>query len=89
MGHVAYTSLDDLALAYSIGWGHGFLHMMMQFLPFLFLTWNDPTVYSRECPSMSLFLVSCLSQLGMFGILAGAPLPTRPARVVLAPRLLS
>ena len=72
VGRVAYTELDDLALAYSVGWGHGFLHMLMQFLPFIFITWNDPTVYSRECSSMSLFLVSCLSQLGIFALLAGA-----------------
>jgi hypothetical protein len=70
---VGYTELDEMALAYSIGWGHGFLHLLMQFLPFIFLTWNHPTAYSNECPSMSLFMVSCLSQLGMFGVLSGAP----------------
>jgi hypothetical protein len=71
-GSVRYDDLDELSLAYSIGWGHGFLHLMMQFLPMLPLTWYKPTAYSTECPQMSLFLVSCLSQLGMFSILAGA-----------------
>jgi hypothetical protein len=74
-GSVRYDDLDELSLAYSIGWGHGFLHLLIQFLPVLPLTWNKPTSYSTECPQMSLFLVSCLSQLGIFVILAGALRP--------------
>ena len=79
-GYVRYDDQDELSLAYSIGWGHGFLHLLMQFLPFLFLTWNTPTVYTTECTQMSAFLLSCLSQLGFFAILAGAAPETSSLR---------
>jgi Aph-1 protein len=69
---VGYTEIDELALAYSVGWGHGAVHLMMQFLPFLPLTWGKSTLYDEQCPSMNLFMMSCLTQLGVFGILASA-----------------
>ena len=69
---VNYTEIDELALAYSIGWGHGAVHMMMQFLPFLPLTTEEATLYDKQCPSISLYTLACLSQLGIFGLLAGA-----------------
>lgn len=68
---VRYSPLDELALAYAVGWGHGFTHMLFQFGPFLPLTWYTATAYSSKCPNLSIFLVSCLTQLGMFAILAG------------------
>lgn len=68
---VRYSPLDELALAYAIGWGHGFTHLLFQFGPFLPLTWYTATAYSSKCPNLSVFLVSCLTQLGMFAILAG------------------
>lgn len=85
-GYVRYDDQDELSLAYSIGWGHGFLHLLMQFLPFLPLTWHAPTVYSPECPQMSAFLVSCLSQLGFFAILAGVVLSSGPRVARMLPR---
>lgn len=69
---VRYTPVDELALAYSVGWGHAATHMMFQFGPFLPLTWNTATAYSTRCTNLSLFLVSVLTQLGIFGVLAGA-----------------
>lgn len=72
---VRFSPLDELALAYAVGWGHGFTHLLFQFGPFLPLTWYTATAYSSNCPNMSIFLVSCLTQLGMFAILAGAHRP--------------
>jgi gamma-secretase subunit APH-1 len=68
---VRYSSLDELALAYSVGWGHGATHMLFQFGPFLPLTWYTATAYSTRCTDLSLFMVSVLNQLGIFGVLAG------------------
>lgn len=68
---VRYSPLDELALSYSVGWGHAATHMLFQFGPFLPLTWNSATVYSSRCTTLSIFMVSVLTQLGMFGILAG------------------
>lgn len=76
---VRYSELDELALAYSVGWGHGAVHTMMLFLPFLPLTWEEATLYKQECSRMSTFMVSCLSQLGIFGLLASALSPLRSA----------
>lgn len=68
---VIFNTTDDTLLALSVGWGHGFTHMLFQFLPFLPMTWSRATVYNDRCPNMSVFLVSCLTQLAMFGILTG------------------
>lgn len=84
---VQYSQLDELALAYSVGWGHGFTHMLFQFGPFLPLTWYTATWYSSKCPNLSVFLVSVLTQLGMFALLAGAPLLATPAIYLLIDHL--
>jgi hypothetical protein len=68
---VRYSALDELALAYSVGWGHAFTHMLFEFMPFLPLTWYSATAYSSLCPNMSIFLVSVLTLLGIFALLAG------------------
>lgn len=68
---VRYSPLDELALSYSVGWGHAATHMLFQFGPFLPLTWNTATAYSTHCVNLSLFSVSVLTQLGIFGVLAG------------------
>jgi gamma-secretase subunit APH-1 len=72
---VRYSQLDELALAYSVGWGHGFTHMLFQFGPFLPLTWYSATWYNSKCPNLSIFSVSVLTQLGMFALLAGVLSP--------------
>jgi gamma-secretase subunit APH-1 len=77
---VRYSQLDELALAYSVGWGHGFTHMLFQFGPFLPLTWYSATWYNSKCPNLSIFSVSVLTQLGMFALLAGVLSPRPEVR---------
>ena len=70
-GNSTFSAFDETRLAYTVGWGHGLTHVMFQFLPFLPLTWHDATTYNDTCPEMSVFLVSCISQVGMFHLLSG------------------
>jgi anterior pharynx defective protein 1 len=68
MGH-RFILMDKLYLALGWGYGHGACHVIFFFLSFLGLTTGDGTLYLKQCPQMSFFLIGALYSLGMGMIL--------------------